>query len=150
LIVPGKSIGEIKLGMRIADARKIAVKFGEIKDYSDNDFENTANGKGFSVSQALPSEGNNHYLAEGGTPGFVYLVVTDDSRFHLASGLKIGDDYAKFRTVFGQPDNAVSLYQSGLLIAVVVEWKNGLSVVVLLKDHSVVSIGVWDPAKIKK
>ncbi len=136
MILPGRAIGSIEIGMPLERARTIMEGFGTVEVIdtpSTHGFCNPDQGVGvcaFDRWQRLT-------LA---TPGTVVYILTDDARFTTDAGsLKVGQPLLDFLKAFG-------LYNAGQ--GTEVRWEGrGLSVDVSASETGMVArfIGVYAP-----
>ncbi len=136
MILPGKAIGSIEVGMTLERARAVMEGFGTVETIdtpSTHGFCNPDRGVGvwaFDRWQRLGLD----------TPGVVAFALTDDARFATDAGsLKVGQPLLDFLKAFG-------LYNAGQ--GTEVRWEGrGLSVDVAASETGIVAryIGVYAP-----
>ncbi len=136
MILPGKAIGSIEIGMPLERARAIMEGFGTVESIdtpSTHGFCNPDRGVGVCAFDRWQRLGLN-------TPGVVAYALTDDARFATDAGsLKVGQPLLDFLKAFG-------LYNAGQ--GTEVRWEGrGLSVDVGAAETGMVAryIGVFAP-----
>jgi hypothetical protein len=136
MILPGRSIGPIQIGMPLDRARAIMEGFGKVEPIdgpATHGFCNPDDGIGVCVFDKMPRLGLD-------TPGVVGFVLTDDARFATdASSLKVGQLLLDFLRAYGLYNTAQGTE---------LRWDGrGLSVDVSAADAGIVVryIGVFTP-----
>lgn len=98
MILPGKAIGPIEIGMPLDRARALMEGFGtveEIDTASTHGFCNPDRGVGVCAFDRWPRLGLE-------TPGIVAYIVTDDARFSTEAGShKVGQPLLEFLRTYG-------------------------------------------------
>jgi hypothetical protein len=104
LIVPGKSIGSVRIGMDISDARTIMARYGRVESQSATGglaafYCSSPAPKGVCISDVMVyGVGRvNH------TPGRVAWVNTEDERFHTTDGLRVRTPSFNWLQAYGKP-----------------------------------------------
>ena len=91
LVVPGKRVGEVEIGMSLADL--MALKGVPQK------------------TVPIPASAATTYIFDGlvvAADDKVYWIIAKDQRFHTASGIAAGAEQIAARAAHGQPDCVVS------------------------------------------
>ncbi len=136
MILPGRAIGSIEIGMSLERARVIMEGFGTVEAIdtpATHGFCNPDRGVGVCVFDRWQR-------LDLSTPGVVVYILTDDARFVTDAGsLKVGQPLLEFLKAFG-------LYSAGQ--GTEVRWEGrGLSVDVGASETGIVAryIGVYAP-----
>lgn len=99
-VVPGERMGAIKLGMSFAEAAKILMQFGTIGPLPTPYGQamcNTEPNVGFCIADFVLGPDDEVTKQDG----VVLIVGTDDKRFRLAFGPKVGDSLEDFTRILG-------------------------------------------------
>jgi hypothetical protein len=109
LLLPGKSIGPLRIGMSISDAKATMMAFGSVRDAPAEEGRGFCNPSGGGVCVFDVA----HYLTDSGeatdvrSPGLVMAISTDDTTFRTVSGLGVGSSVREFVDVLGTPTMAL-------------------------------------------
>src|SRR6266853_1089212 len=109
VVMPGKSVGPLPIGMPITEAKERMTMFGSVREATAEGGQGFCNPSGsgvcvFDVAHYLTTSGG---VTDVKSPGLVMAISTDDTTFRTVSGLGVGSSVREFVDVLGTPTMAL-------------------------------------------